>query len=111
MPGRLRNGNPTGKGGHREGAGRKPEWLKAACQKIIVEKKLVQFLGKVANGEDMEQVVTDAGVSIAVPAAVRERLKATEMLLDRGFGKATQIVGLDEGTKGRLLFVFPQDEK
>lgn len=99
------------KGGAREGAGRSPDWLKAKCQKIIDKDKLVEFLRDVAKGKNMEQVVTDEGVSIAVPAAIRERLKATEMLLDRGFGKAAQHVELGAGEGVDIVAFMRQSEQ
>lgn len=74
-------------GGPRENAGRPKEWLKEKCRTIVDKKKLVEFLGDVASGKRIEQVVTADGVEIQVPAAIKERLKAVEMLLNRGYGK------------------------
>lgn len=79
-------------GGAQPGAGRPPDWLKAKCDKIIDKYDLLGFLGKVAGGESIEQVVTDQGETIRVPAPVKDRLRAAEMLLDRRFGKPTQQV-------------------
>ena len=86
----FKKGHKLAPGGKREGAGRTPEWLKQECAKHAPD--LIQFLVKVAKGEDMEQAVGDQGEIIRVPAAVRDRVKATEILLDRGFGKAIQSV-------------------
>lgn len=92
----FEEGNPGGPGGARPGAGRPADWLRKRCQKAVEEKDLIGFLEKVANGEDMEQVVTDKGEAIAVPAAIRDRHKAVEILLDRGYGKPEQpITGPD----------------
>lgn len=77
-----------GKGGPNPGAGRPPDWLKAECQKHAPN--LLEFLRQVALGEDLEQVITENGETVRVPAPVRERIKAAEMLLDRGYGKPTQ---------------------
>lgn len=92
----LNKGNPGNKGG-----GRKPDWLKAKCAKIIEDNALIEFLGDVASGENVEAVVSiDGKNSLKVPAKVKDRLAATEMLLDRGFGKVPQVVA----------DVTPQDE-
>lgn len=79
-------------GGKRVGSGRpkNAEWLKVKCQKLIENKKIVEFLASVANGEDVEQKINDNGEVIKIPADVRDRIKASEILIDRGFGKSTQ---------------------
>jgi hypothetical protein len=79
-----------GHGGARKNAGRDSDWLKAKCQEQIDRYDLMGFLGKVAGGEDVEQVVTSEGTTLYVPAPVKDRLRATEMLLDRKFGKVPQ---------------------
>lgn len=83
----LRRGNPGNKGG-----GRKPDWLKAKCQGIIADLKLIEFLGQVASGKDVDQRINENGECLKVPADVKDRLKALDMLLDRGFGKPLQQV-------------------
>ena len=40
----------------------------------------------------MEQVVTDAGETVQVPAAVKDRIKAAEIVLERGYGKVAQSI-------------------
>jgi hypothetical protein len=72
------------------GSGRTPDWLKARCQEIIDKAQVVEFLGSVVAGEDVEQAVGDQGEAIRLPASVRDRLRAAEILLDRGFGKPNQ---------------------
>ncbi len=90
-----------GKGGARPGAGRPPDWLKARCQEA--GKGIIEFLIRVASGENMEQVVNEQGETIGVPAAVKDRIKAAEVVLERGFGKVTQPVS-GEGEDGAIVF-------
>ena len=52
--------------------------------------EILKMYWSVAIGEPMEQVVTDAGVSIATPAQVKDRLRAGELFLDRRLGKVDQ---------------------
>lgn len=106
-----KNGNPQNlnKGGTlgNKGGGRHPDWLKAKCAKILKDKKLIEFLGNVASGKDVEQKINENGEVLKVPADVKDRLRAVEMLLDRGFGKPIpDIEGLGGGDKGRLVFVL-----
>lgn len=101
-------GNPGHDGSN---AGRKPDWLKAQCSKIIKDKKLIQFLGNVASGEkitktdifDLSGKKVGHSESSATP---KDRIKAIELLLDRGFGKPVQPVGdKDDGLAdlGKIL--------
>jgi hypothetical protein len=84
---KFKRGNKAAAGVARPNAGRKPDWLKEKCQTIIDREELIDLLGRVARGDDMEQVVTDNGEVLQVPASIKDRLKAIEMLLTRGFGK------------------------
>lgn len=78
---------PRGISGQR---GKDADWLKEKCRELVKRHKIVDFLAQVANGESVEQAVGNQGEVISVPAAVRDRIKATELLLDRGFGKPDQ---------------------
>lgn len=82
------SGNPKGgpKGGN-PGCGRPADWFKKKCLAIVEKDNLLGFLGKVARGENVEQVVTDQGETLPVPASVKDRMRAIEMLLDRGLGR------------------------
>lgn len=103
MPAMLKYGVIGAPGGKRKNAGRTPEWLAAKCAKIVDRKKLVEFLAKVASGEDMEQVVTDKGEILRVPASIKDRIKAVEILLNRGFGKDVHpLEHHDESAAGRM---------
>lgn len=90
MAARLKNGVMGAPGGRRDNSGRKPDWLKEKCRKLVSEKNLVGFLAKVASGENFEQVINSEGDILPLPAPLKERLKAVEILLDRGFGKVPQ---------------------
>jgi hypothetical protein len=105
MRAKLKNGGVGARGGRRPGAGRKPDWLKVECQKIIEREKLIQFLGDVAAGRVMDNKVNN-GVVIKVPASLADRRACAVELLDRGFGKAIQTVAGDSESPPALL-VFP----
>lgn len=87
---------PRTNGGKREGAGRKPDWLKLRCQKLIDRHKLLDYLARVAAGKETEQRSTKDG-AVTVEVSAHDRLHALEMLLDRGFGKASQPMMHDVG--------------
>lgn len=77
MPAQLKHGVIGAPGGFREGAGRKPEWLIEKCRQA--GPKVVEFLIKVATGENKE-------------AAIKDRIKAAEVILDRGYGRPDQTI-------------------
>ena len=76
------------------GDGRPNDWLREKCRELVHRGKIVEFLASVANGENLEQAVGNEGEIISIPASVRDRIKATEVLLDRGFGKADQAIDM-----------------
>lgn len=86
----FKAGHSTKLGKPSPGSGRTPDWLKQKCQEIVDRAKVVEFLADVVNGSDVEQAVGGEGEVIRVPAAVRDRIKAAEILLDRGYGKPGQ---------------------
>lgn len=92
MPARLKHGVQGASGGAREGAGRPTDWLRQKCREIIDKKAVLEFLGGVVAGENFEQVVNSDGEVIALPPPLKDRLKASELLLDRGYGKPGQSV-------------------
>lgn len=85
-------GNKFGKGGARPGAGRPPDGLREMCKELISKKELVQRLAKFGSGERIQQVVTDQGEEIPVPANASVQVKAIEVLLDRAYGKPDQSI-------------------
>ena len=88
-PGLLNGGVvPDTRGGFREGAGRKPNWVRLKCQDIIVESKILEFLAGVARGEEKDFKVSHLGKIVSVPVSVKDRIDACRELLDRGVGKA-----------------------
>lgn len=88
--GRFLKGAPNPGGTKNNGGGRPPDWLKKKCQDIIQKNKLIEWLGKVAAGADVDQQINLNGECLKIPASVKDRLKAIEMLQDRGWGKPTQ---------------------
>jgi hypothetical protein len=109
MAAKLKHGVTGASGGKREGAGRTPDWLKAECDKILDRCELFKFLGDIIEGKDVEQAVGDQGETISIPPAVRDRLKAAEMLLDRRFGRAQQTIEHSGDIGSRLVFIHPPD--
>ena len=81
---------PYGTGGTRKGAGRNPDWLKVHCAEIVNKYHLADFLGEVAYSAKYE---------------MRDRLKCIEILLERGFGKPIQPIGVDPGNN-RVIVEF-----
>ncbi len=81
-------GHKLAPGGARQGAGRPPEWLKERCREAGPQ--VIEFLIEVSTGGPMEQVVNAAGETIGVPAAVKDRIKAAEIVLNRGYGMPNQ---------------------
>lgn len=92
----FQKGHKFSKGGFRPGAGRSQEWLKIKCQKLIEKHKLFEFLADVANGECIEYVRKQDGTKTELKTScdIKDRMKAVEMLTDRGFGKSVQGVEL-----------------
>lgn len=82
--------NKLAKGGAREGAGRPADWLKEEAAKVGDPLKIIRFYYDVADGQELEQIVTDTGETVRVPAAVKDRLRAGEQYLDRAVGKVPQ---------------------
>jgi hypothetical protein len=92
-PGTFEKGNKLG--GKRENAGRPPDWLRTKCQKLLEKHKLIEFVAKVAAGEDIDQAINDNGECLKIPAGVKERLKAVEMLKEWGLGKTPDNVDVE----------------
>lgn len=80
----------NGHGGSRPNSGRPTAEFILKAREIGDPIEILQLYWDVATGKDMEQVVTDAGVSIATPAQVKDRLRAGELFLDRTVGKVDQ---------------------
>lgn len=86
---------PKTPGGKRAGAGRPPDWLKKKCSELIDKNKLLEFVVGVATGEETEVHVTKDGDVVDCAPSIHDRLRAVEMLLDRGYGKPNQSTTLD----------------
>jgi hypothetical protein len=84
----------SNQGGARPGAGRKPGWFREEARKALAgeppySKNKLEYLSKVANGEEKHN-----GEDIAV----RDRLKAIEMLGKWAALETVKIEGGDDGT-------------
>ncbi len=73
----FKKGNKLGQGGTKPGAGRPPDWLKEKCAKLVEDKKIVEFIAEVASTAKYE---------------MRDRIKCSEILLERAYGKPLQAV-------------------
>lgn len=110
MPGKgkpFEKGTKAGiqNGGAREGAGRPADWLREKCRSLCEEKGgVLDFLAVVARGAEIEQVVNAAGETLPLPASVKDRIKASELLLNRGYGMPNQPLS---GPDGESLSAIP----
>lgn len=105
-------GNKLAKGGKRNGAGRTPEEFKNLCKNILDKKGLVEWVGKVAAGEETESRVTPQGDvrEVDVPASVR--LEAVRFLSERAYGKPMQEIAHSAAQGARIwnvMIVGPED--
>lgn len=102
------SGNPSGGKKGNKGGGRPSGWLKTKCQKIIVDKKLLEWLGSVAAGEPVEEKVyfdnQNNPIKKKIPADTKDRLRALEMLADRAWGKPAQAVNLGDADGNSLPY-------
>lgn len=94
-------------GGRREGSGRKADWLQKECASIVEKRELLVFLGDVAEGKPVKQMIAvDGKIGVGkVSADVKDRLRALDILLDRGWGKASQPVELSGEVTGRIVVI------
>lgn len=105
----FQKGNKVAKGGDRPNSGRPPNWLREKCQKLIEDKKLIDFLADVASGEYMENVFDGSQKQGLMRSAdAKDRMKAAEMLMDRAYGKASQTMELTGAGGSKLVFNFPK---
>ncbi len=82
-----KSGNPQGSKPGVHHSGRPADWLIKKCQSLVDKKKLVEFLANVASGHEFPQLATSEGEVLPLPPSIKDRIRATEILLNRGFGK------------------------
>lgn len=108
-------GNPKGcpKGAHHKG--RPVEWLREKCRKIVEDRKLIEFLADVAGGKVVERVKFPDGkeTEMEKSAETKDRIKATDMLFDRAWGKAPQSLQDEAGNplEGSRLIIIRAPNK
>jgi len=104
-------GNKKGcpKGAHH--IGRSPDWLKTRCEEIFEKRNLVEFLGQVAGGDEVDFTVTSDGSIVRHAANIKARLQAIEMLKDWRWGKATQDVRHSGEIEHRIINIIRSKEK
>ena len=99
---RFEKGNKAAIGN--KGGGRPPEWLIAECKKYVEKREIIKFLADVAGGENVREVQSgDGSEVVGAPAEIRDRLKAAEMLLDRGWGKPDQSMDVSGHIKHDII--------
>lgn len=81
-------------GGKRDGSGRKPDWLKEKCASLVDRNKILEFVADVAAGTETEIHYDKLGHAFEAACSIKDRLHASEILLERGFGKPVQGVEL-----------------
>lgn len=112
MPkGLLNSGAKPANGGYRKGAGRKPDWYKAECARILDQHKLLEFIGRVAAGEEPEQHLDKEGVIYELRPKISDRIKAVEFLADRAHGKPAQAVEVSGEGGGPLTVTVVSYQK
>jgi hypothetical protein len=94
MPGRLKNDNPTGRGGRREGSGRKPSEFKAKCKELSGHPEFFKWADRVFRGEDTEVKIVD-GAKWMVPASANEKIYLWEKISAYGEGRPINIVDVN----------------
>jgi hypothetical protein len=111
MPRPFEKGNKFGINGCPKGAhhiGRPSSKVKQFAKSRSL--RIVKRLAKIADGEDLEQVVTENGDSIKIPSPIREQIKASEIVLkiSNDLGPDVEINNHSEGS--RLIFVHPESK-
>lgn len=91
-PGTFEKGNRASVGN--KGGGRPADWFKAKCLAILEKPEVLGFLSDCATGKDIDQRINDNGECLKVPASVKDRQHAIEMLKDWAIGKTPQAVEL-----------------
>lgn len=89
------SGNPNGKSNPGR-AGRPADWLREKCQKLVDQHKIIEFLADVAGGKPVVRLVVIDQNSVQIPAEVKDRIKAAEILMDRGYGKTPQAIDVTQ---------------
>lgn len=76
-----------------------------AVRKLLEEEgvpQAVEFLRRVASGEEKESIVDDNGEEVLIPARLKTRVDAAKAILDFGLAKPKQEVGVSQGEGGPL---------
>lgn len=93
--GYFEKSNKKAKGGPRPNSGRRPNWLKDACDRLLYEKGGIQKIARMAGGEAITLEFTDENGKkskrVLLPE-LKDIREATEFLADRAHGKPTQEV-------------------
>lgn len=92
----LKNGALNGRGGRREGAGRKPSEFIAKCKNLSEDPNFFKWVKRVFAGEDTEIKIIDK-VRVSVPATATEKTYLWEKISAYGQGKPSQSVNLTAG--------------
>lgn len=95
-----------GSGGKRNGAGRPAGWVREKCAEIVDKAKLIEFLGRVAEGKEKDHRMTKDGAVIEVPASIHDRTESAMYLIDQAGGKAPQAMKLTDEDGNPVTFTL-----
>lgn len=98
----LQKGEKIGRGGKREGAGRKPDAFKQKCAELAENPKFFEWAKTVLEGDYQETKVTKEGAVINIPVSVYDRKELWKDLAAYGFGKPVQTTELTGENGGPL---------
>ena len=77
--------------------GRKPNWFREKCADIIVEENMLDFVKRVAKGDESEERMTKYGGIVQVKASIDSRMGAVKFLAEYAVGKPVQAVTGPDG--------------
>ena len=76
-------------------SGRRADWFREECARIIDEEQLISFIGRVAAGKETEEKLVSGKTGheiVMVACDAQTRLQAFKMLAEWGVGKPIQYV-------------------
>lgn len=103
------NANPAGCPKRAHHIGRPSSKVKALAKKRSYA--ILKRLADIAAGKDFEQVVTENGEAIKIPAAVREQIKAGELVLKTANELGADIEINQIESAPRMVLIFPKDNE
>ena len=76
--------------------GRKPDWFREKCAEYINQENLLEFVLRVAKGEEDEERIVKISEGrvekMRVQACIKDRISAVEFFANYGYGKPAMFV-------------------